>query len=48
MRYDEMRTRSIRIAQNLDARAYQKGQVFGVIAANSHDGIRIILSGLSN
>lgn len=37
MRYDEMRTRSIRIAQNLDARAYQKGQVFGVIAANSQN-----------
>lgn len=44
MRYDEIRTRSIRIAQNLQARGYEKGQVFGIIAANSQNVAPVVFA----
>lgn len=36
MSFDEIRTKSIRIAQNLQIRGYKPKQVFGIIAKNSH------------
>lgn len=36
LRFDEIRSRSIRAAQNLRARGYEKGQILGIIATNSH------------
>lgn len=36
MTFDEIKTRTIRAAQNLLALGYKRGQVFGLIARNSH------------
>lgn len=44
LRYDELLLRSIRIAQNLRARGYQKGQIFGYSARNSHHVAPIIFA----
>lgn len=44
MRYDEILSRSIRIAQNLRARGYQKGQVFGYVAQNSQNAAPIVFA----
>lgn len=36
MSFDEIRLKSIRLAQNLQGRGYKPNQVFGIIAKNSH------------
>lgn len=36
MTFDEIRIKSIRFAQNLQARGYKSQQVFGIVAKNSH------------
>lgn len=36
MTFDEIRTKTVRAAQNLQNRGYESKQVFGVLAGNSH------------
>ena len=46
MCFDEIRSRSIRAAQNLRARGYTKNQVVGFIAGNSHHVAPIVFASL--
>lgn len=36
MTFEEIKTKTIRAAQNLQAFGYERGQVFGLVARNSH------------
>lgn len=44
--FDELRTKSIRAAQNLQSRGYKKGQVFGFIASNTHHIAPVVFASL--
>lgn len=48
MTYDEIRIKTIRAAQNLQARGYNQKHVFGMIAANSHHVAPIFFASISN
>lgn len=46
MSFDEIRSKSIRAAQNLQARGYKKDQIIGIIATNSHHLSSIVFAAL--
>lgn len=48
MTYAEIRIKTIRAAQNLQARGYKQKQVFGMIAANSNYVAPIFFASISN
>lgn len=48
MTFDEIRTQTIRAAQNLQARGYKQKQVFGMITANSHHVAPIFFASIAN
>lgn len=46
MRFDEMRSKSIRAAKNLRSLGYKKNQVFGFIASNAPDVAPLVFASL--
>lgn len=47
MTFDEIKTKTIRAAQNLEAMGYKKGQVFGLVAGNSHNVAPITIASIA-
>lgn len=47
MTFDELRTKTIRAAQNLQARGYKPKQLFGIVATNSDHVAPIVIASLA-
>lgn len=47
MSFTEIRTKTVRAAQNLQARGYKPKQLFGLIARNSHNVAPIVFASIS-
>ena len=48
MTFDEIRIKTIRAAQNLQARGYNQKQIFGIMARNSHHVAPIFFASIAN
>lgn len=45
--FSDIHTKTVRAAQNLQKRGYKSGQVFGLVARNSHDVAPIVFASVS-